>query len=301
MDQLAAMRVFQKVAATLSFTQTGERLGLAPSSISRHIDLLEQQLGVKLLSRSTRKLTLTEAGRLYQRELELLLGELDGLHEQIAGYGAAPRGRLRISSPRMFGKRLLMPHLGGFMHRYPELQVELSIADEYVDLIASDTDLAIRVGTLGNSTLISRSLGAYRRVLCAHPNYLAARGTPERPEQLAEHACLLYRQAGERVAWEFSPVGRAVPVFPTASFYSNDTEVLWQAAQQGLGIAQLPYWLVKQELEQGSLCQVLPDWPMRANLERHAIHLVYPFNRKQSAKVQAFIDYFWPIINECLA
>jgi DNA-binding transcriptional LysR family regulator len=302
MDKLTAMRVFQKVASTLSFTAAGDLLGLVPSSVSRHIDSLEQELGVKLLSRSTRKLSLTEAGLLYQNQLEGLLAELDALHECIAGYGGAPRGRLRVSSPRVFGKRVLMPHMRAFMARYPELQVELSITDQYIDLIESDTDLAIRIGALGDSGLICRALGAYQRVLCASPDYLAQRGSPASPSELAEHACLLYRQAGERVAWNFhgDESQQVEAIEPPATFYSNDSEALWLAALDGMGIALLPGWLVKDDLAAGRLCQVLPGFSHATNLRRNGIHLVYPYNRRQSAKVHAFIDYFLPIVSEGL-
>jgi DNA-binding transcriptional LysR family regulator len=198
----------------------------------------------------------------------------------------------------VFGKRVLMPHMHDFVERYPELQVELSITDEYIDLIESDTDLAIRIGAPGESTLISRPLGAYRRVLCASPAYLEAHGTPQAPDELLRHACLVYRQAGERVAWEFlcADTQQRRSIEPPAVFYSNDAEALWLAARQGMGIALLPGWLLKDDLASGRLCQVLDVFSHATNLARNGIHLVYPFNRKQSVKVHAFIDHFLPVI-----
>ena len=293
MDMLAAMRVFQKVAATLSFTEAGDRLGLAPSSVSRHVDGLETQLGVKLLTRTTRRLSLTEAGEAYQQRVDALLAELDAVHEHIAAFGGAPRGRLKLSAPRVFGKRLLTPLVPEFLAAHPQVTLELTLTDDYVDLVETDTDLAVRIGALGDSSLISRPLGRYRRVLVCAPAYLQGQPAPRSPADLAAHRCLRYRRAGERVVWTFlRPEGEGyVEHLPQGGFVANDVEALLQAAEAGLGIAMLPYWLVRDALEDGRLVPLLAGHPCASTVQEAGIHFVYALNRRQSLKVHAFMDH----------
>ena len=291
MDMLAAMRIFQKVAATLSFTDAGDLLGLAPSSVSRQIDLLEAHLGVRLLTRSTRKLALTEAGESYSERLDDLLADVDAVHTSIAAYGSEPQGRLRISSPRVFGRRVLAPLLPGFLRAYPRIQVELSLTDDYVHLIETDTDLAVRIGALQDSGLISRSLGRYRRVLCCHPSYLERRAAPQTPGDLAQHNCLRYRRAGERVVWQFSGQDGSSSVEPRGDLIANDIEVLYDATLSGLGIGLLPLWLVRDNIERGELVQLLSACQPKSNQQGAGIHFVYTLNRRQSRKIHVFMDH----------
>ncbi|RKP49118.1 LysR family transcriptional regulator [Trinickia fusca] len=293
MDMLFAMRVFQRVATTRSFTDTGELLGVATSSVSRHIDALESFLGVKLLTRSTRRLSLTDTGRTYKEQVDALLADLDAMHENIAANGAEPRGRLKVSAPRVFGKRLLTPLVPAFLKAHPKITLELSLTDDYVDLIETDTDLAIRIGALGDSSLVSRALGRYRRVLCCHPSYLEGREVPRVPSDLARHNCLRYRRSGERVVWTFSrpDSGETFEFTPQGDLAANDVEVLFEAASAGTGIAQLPHWLVHDALGRGELVQVLPEHPLASSLQAAGIHFVYTLNRRKSRKVHAFMEY----------
>lgn len=293
MDMLFAMRVFQRVASTRSFTDTGELMGVATSSVSRHVDALEAQLGVKLLTRSTRRLSLTETGRVYKEQVDALLADLDAMHETIAAHGAEPRGRLKVSAPRVFGKRLLAPLVPAFLKAYPKMTLELSLTDDYVDLVETDTDLAIRIGALGDSSLVSRALGRYRRVLCCHPSYLEGRERPSKPSDLAQHNCLRYRRSGERVAWTFGQPesGDTFDILPQGDLAANDVEVLLSAALAGAGIAQLPNWLVREAFASGELIELLPDYPIASSLQAAGIHFVYALNRRQSRKVHAFMEF----------
>ncbi|AJG18955.1 LysR family transcriptional regulator [Cupriavidus basilensis] len=293
MDMLAAMRIFQKVASTLSFTDASELLGIAASSVSRQVDALEAQLGVKLLTRTTRRLTLTEPGHTYKEQLDTLLAELDAVNESIASFADAPRGRLKVSSPRVFGKRLLTPLIPSFLEAFPKVTLELSLTDDYVDLVETDTDLAIRIGALGDSSLVSRPLGRYRRLLVCHPDFLRGRTAPQLPADLLNHNCLRYRRSGERVAWTFAkPDGEGcIEVAPQGDLVANDVEVLLESALAGLGIALLPYWLVRDALAAGRLVRLLPDFPSMSTLQDAGIHFVYAINRRQSRKVHAFIEY----------
>jgi len=242
MDLLFAMRVFQRVASTRSFTDTGELMGVATSSVSRHVDALETHLGVKLLTRSTRRLSLTETGRAYKEQVDALLADLDAMHENIAAHGAEPCGKLKVSAPRVFGKRLLAPLVPAFLKAYPKMTLELSLTDDYVDLVDTDTDVAIRIGALGDSSLVSRAIGRYRRVLCCHPSYLDGREHPVTPDDLAGHNCLRYRRSGERVVWSFGQPerGETLDVLPQGDLAANDVEVLLSAALAGERIAHEP-------------------------------------------------------------
>jgi len=293
MDILFAIRIFQRVATTRSFTGTGELLGIATSSVSRQIDTLEEFLGVKLLNRSTRKLSLTEAGQVYKEQVDGILADLDEMNENIASLGDELRGRLKVSAPRVFGKRLLAPSLTGFLKTHPKLKVELCLTDNYVDLVETDTDLAIRIGSLDDSGLVSRPLGRYRRVLCCHPSYLSGRETPLLPADLARHNCLRYRRSGERVVWTFCHPenGETFEFAPQGDLVANDVEILLSAASDGLGIAMLPHWLVRDAFAQGELIPVLADYPIASSLQETGIHFVYAINRRQSRKVHVYMEY----------
>ena len=290
---LAGMRVFQKVASTLSLTETGELLGLAPSSVSRQVDALEEQLGVKLLTRTTRKLSLTEAGAAYKAQVDRLLAELDAVNENIAAFGNEPQGRLKVSSPRVFGKRLLTPLIPDFLKAYPKVTLELSLTDDYVDLVETDTDVVIRIGALGDSSLVSRALGRYRRVLVCTPAYLHGREQPKYPADLERHNCMRYRRSGERVVWQFvrPDTEETIEHAPHGDLAANDVEVLLGAAESGLGIAMLPYWLVRDRIAAGELVQLLADYPIASTLQAAGINFVYSLNRRQSRKVHAFMDH----------
>jgi len=278
MDILAAMRVFQKVASTLSLTEAGGLLGLAPSSVSRQIDALEERLGVKLLTRTTRRLSLTEAGAAYKAQVDNLLAELDAVNENIAAFGNEPRGRLKVS-------------------------LELSLTDDYVDLVETDTDVVIRIGALGDSSLVSRALGRYRRVLVCTPSYLEGCEAPKYPADLERHNCVRYRRSGERVVWQFvrPDTEETIEHAPQGDLVANDVEVLLGAAESGLGIAMLPYWLVREPLEAGALVQLLPDYPIASTLQAAGIHFVYSPNRRQSRKVHAFMDHVSNRVGHLLA
>ena len=293
MDMLFAMRVFQRVATTYSFTGAGDLLGMATSSVSRQVDALEEMLGVKLLTRTTRRLSLTEAGQTYKEQVDALLANLDDMHESIAAFGDEPQGRLKVSAPRVFGKRLLTPALTGFLKAHPKINFELSLTDDYVDLVETDTDLAIRIGSLGDSSLVSRPLGRYRRVLCCHPSYLAGREAPHAPADLARHNCLRYRRSGERVVWTFSQPDESetFDFAPQGDLVANDVEVLLACASAGLGIAMLPHWLVRDAFAQGELVHLLPGYPIASSLQEAGIHFVYAINRRQSRKVHAYMEY----------
>jgi len=191
------MGLFVEVVAAGSFSEAGRRRGLAASSVTRSINALEDQLGVRLLNRSTRKLSLTEAGRLYHERSRRIIAEVEDARLSVSQLEAAPRGTLRMNVPVAFGRLHVAPALPTFLARYPGLQVDLSMTDGFIDLVEEGVDLAVRIGELEDSSLIARRLAPNRRVICASPDYLRQAGVPRVPEDLRTHNCLIYkRQAG---------------------------------------------------------------------------------------------------------
>jgi DNA-binding transcriptional LysR family regulator len=303
MDMLSAIRVFQKVAITLSFTETANLLGLTPSSVSRQIDALQERLGVRLLSRSTRKITLTHEGEQYKQQMDEILAEFDAVNESVATRGDSVRGTLKVSAPRVLGRKLISPLVTQFLGIHPGLKLELSLTDHYVDLVETNTDVAIRIGALRESSLISLPLGNYRRILAAAPVYLQNKPLPETPGDLIMHNCLGYRQSGERVLWRFQTKDTAAPLahLPQGDLLTNDMEILLHATLAGAGIAILPHWLAREHLESGALTALLPAYPVLNSTQMSGIHFVYLLNRRQSRKVHAFMDFIIEQIQPQLA
>ena len=213
MDQLAALRAFVAVAEAQSFSSAARALRIAKSAVSRQVSDLESDLGARLLHRTTRSLSLTEAGRAYFERATRILADLDDANRAVGELQAAPRGRLRISAPMSFGFLHLMPALSDFMARYPDVVVDLAMNDRFVDLVDEGFDVAIRIATLPDSSLIARQLAPARRVICASPNYLSTHGAPRSPNDLKTHACLCNSNLPSAREWRFvSPDGGPWPV-----------------------------------------------------------------------------------------
>ncbi|ABB07182.1 LysR family transcriptional regulator [Burkholderia lata] len=255
------LALFVDVVDQQSFSAAARRLGVAASSVTRRIDRLETQLGIRLLHRTTHALRPTEAGQLLYGRATRMLAELRGLQEDLHSQHAEPSGLLRVDCPAPFGRRHLMAALAAFMQRHPALQVDLVLTDSMVDLqgarLGSDVDLAVRIGPLEDTRFVATVLAPQRRVLCASAAYLARRGEPESPDALAGHDCLAWHGAPPPGAWRFGE-RRHVPAQPR--FRSNHSEALLEAAIDGLGLAHLPTWLAGDALRDGRLRAVLPEF-----------------------------------------
>jgi DNA-binding transcriptional LysR family regulator len=287
-DRLLAMSVFSTVVEQGSFARAAEKLGVSVSACSRQVAELEAHLGTRLLHRTTRKLSLTESGALYhERCLELLAGVEDAEREASSSASQA-KGTLKISCSINFGVRHLAPAVGDFLAANPELKLDVSLADRYVDLVEEGYDLAIRIGQVITPTLIARKLGDTRMVPCASPAYLARHGTPTRPADLARHACLTYEYLAMRNLWRFRDRrGREVAVRVAGPMHANNGDLLAAAAMAGIGIAMEPDFIVAEDLAEGRLVALLPDYePPSAS-----IYAVYPSRRHLSAKVRVFVDF----------
>lgn len=292
---LNALRVFERVAATKSFTATARHFQRAVSSISRQIRGLEEAVGQPLLYRHTRAVTLTEAGLRYYEEVRDILERLDFATEALAHPDAEPGGTLRINAPVAFGQRQIVPLLHRFQRRYPALKAELQLNDQVVDPVREGHDVTFRVGDLSDSSLVARRLAPMNYVIAAAPSYLQAHGKPESPERLTHHNCLLYQGEMGRQRWYFQRPDQtsATPFEVTGNLYSNDALSLVQAALLGQGLVMFPTWLIANELESGALIALLESWRCEVMPGRRDIYVLTTGRRLRSHKVHAFLDYLF--------
>jgi DNA-binding transcriptional LysR family regulator len=288
MDRLAALEAFVRVAECGSFSKAADRLHSSKSVVSRQVSALETELGARLLHRTTRALTLTEAGRSYFERAARILADLAEASASVGQLQAAPRGRLRVSAPMSFGYLHLAPALPDFLDRYPDVELELVMNDRSVDLVDEGFDMAVRIGTLEDSSLVARKLAPMRRTVFASPAYLQARGTPASPDDLRAHECLCYSNLGLSQEWRFvRPDGRPWPVEVHGRLHANNGDALRAAALRGFGLAVLPSFFVGRDLQSGALVSVLEEFMPQDS----ALYAVYPHARHLSPKVRAFVDF----------
>jgi DNA-binding transcriptional LysR family regulator len=288
-DRFEDLRTFVTVVQSRSFASAARRLGVVKSAVSRRVQELEERLGSHLINRSTRTLSLTETGRAF---FEKAVGVLAGLEEAegVAANGAVePVGTLRILGPTAFGRVHLVPIICSFMEQHSRLTVELSLSDEFVDLVAEGFDMAVRIGELKDSTLAARRLGDIRRVACASPAYLNRFGTPREPKDLAHHRGLQYSLVEEKSYWRFvDPRTRKEQIVSVSSrLLLNNGDALCSAAIAGAGIAVLPTFIIHKAVVDGALVPVMLPYEKVPT----SIHVVYPSRRLMPAKVRAFVDY----------
>lgn len=269
--------IFAKVVETQSFTAAGRALGLPKSTVSRKVAQLEERLGVVLLERTTRKLSLTDVGAAFHERCARISLEIDEAELAVTRTVLEPRGRLRIAAPAELACGWLAEAVREFLLTHPEIEVELELSDRFVDLLEEGYDLAVRVGPVPDSSVITRELGQLRRIWVASPGYLQRRGIPERLEDLEHHDLLLLGNARR------APVLDGVTARPRLLI--NDATTLRSAVMGGVGIAMLPYFACREELERGTLRSCLPEWT-----HREAISALYPTSRHLSAKVRVFVD-----------
>ena len=294
MDQLAALRAFTAVIESGGFAAAARRLGIATSSVTRQVDSLEAKLGARLFNRSTRTVTPTNAGHSYYVHAVRILSDLEEADRAIAQLDESPRGPLRVSAPVAFGRLHVAPMVAGYLARHPAVELELNLSDTLVNLVEENVDVAIRVADLQDSpALIARRIAPHRRVVCASPEYFAARGEPETPADLAHHNCLCYAQGPRRIFWRFKDEHGTRDEEVGGTLRSNNAETLVEAAIRGAGIVVLPTWLVGEHLHAGRLQPVLTQYRYGRPGEHFAvadIYAVYLTNRSGTPKVKSFID-----------
>lgn len=282
---LGLLRLFVQIIDNGSLSAAARELGIGLPFASRRLRQLETLLGVRLLQRTTRRQSLTEEGRLLYQHAQQLLAELAAVERRLSQRSETISGHLRITAPVALGRRRIAPLLARFQARHPSLGVQLQLTDSVLDLVESGIDLAIRYGTLHDSSYISRPLAPNHRILCASPDYLRRRGMPRHPGELSRHDCL---QIGQQFQadWRFEG-DTPLTVRITATLASNDGEVVHGWALAGHGIARKSIWDVADDLEGGRLVRVLADYPVPAA----PLHAIYPHGRHLAPRVRAFIDY----------
>ena len=286
-DRARSLEVFAAVAAHGSFSAAGRLLGLTPSAVSRTVDRIEARLGVRLLLRTTRALTLTAEGQAYLGAARRILADLDDAEQQIADQGA-PRGRLRVSAALSHGRLCIVPLLGDFVQAHPHILVDISLSDAIADVAGGQADVAIRFGPLADSGLTARKIGETRRVIVASPAYLARHGTPRVPQDLHHHNCLNFNFRRVEPVWPFCDGASDYAMTVTGNIEANNGETLGQLAAAGVGITRVGAFSVANELAEGSLVPILEAFNP-GDIE--VIHAVFVGGANTPARVRVFVDF----------
>jgi DNA-binding transcriptional LysR family regulator len=288
MDKFEAMRVFCSVIEAGGFAAAAERLGQSTSAVSRHVAQLEAQLNVRLLNRTTRRMSPTDAGFAYFERCTQLLADLDETEASVSGEARRPRGRLRLTAPIALATLRLAPAFASFAEAYPEITLDIVLSDGLADFAEEGLDLAIRVGRVGSDNLVARRIGESALLTAAAPAYLARAGTPQTPEELSRHACLTYAFAAGGNQWPFSDdQGEALNVRVGGPVHANNGMLLAELAAAGSGVVFAPCFILQPLIARGQLVRLFAD---RA-ATRLPIQVVYPTRRHLSAKVQAMAAF----------
>lgn len=287
-DRLNGMRVFAQVVEAKSFSAAADKLGMSKSLASRHVSALERALSVKLLNRSTRKLSLTEAGAVYYEHCARIVQEAELAEQRLTRTQSEPAGLVKVTAVPAFAVRHVLPALGEFYQKYPKIQVKLFCSNRPLDLGDEGFDLGIRVSFAPDPNLVARKLAANRSVLCASPAYLKRRGIPRRIEDLGKHECVLFPAIAPKGVWTLRRDGRKYSVQVAGVFETDEMDVVRAAVAAGLGISFLPLYMVGDALQQGQLVPLLRQYQV---VPESAIYLVYLPNRTLSSRVRALIDF----------
>lgn len=287
MDVLTGMKTYVTVVVAGSFTGAAERLGISKALASKYVGQLEEHLGVRLLNRTTRQLSTTEAGQAYYQRCRQVLDDIDELEAAVKDQQAAPKGKLLVAAPTTFGELYLTRAVADYLDEHPDVSVELVLADRYVNIVDEGFDMAVRIGDLEDSSLIARRLAPARIVTCAAPAYLARAGTPEHPNALASHSCVIDTNFRTANNWPFQVSGRRFSVKVNARFLVNNALSVRETLLAGQGIGLCPTYAVGEDIQAGRLKVVLEPY----EVFDYGIYAVYPHNRHLATKVRTFVDF----------
>lgn len=288
MNQLNDMATFASVVAEGNFSRAARNLGLSKATVSKRVSRLEDRLGARLLNRTTRRLSLTEIGSAFHEHCARLVAEAEEAEHTVTELTANPRGTLKVNVPMSFGRLHIARAIPEFLSRFPDLKVDITLDDAFVDLVHGGYDLAIRIADLPDSSLVARRLAPSRRVVCGSPGYFRRRGVPETPDDLRNHDCLSYSYLATTGSWPFRKGQRTWNIPVSGSLNANNGDVLLAAAAAGTGLVLVPTFMVEQQLRSGALRPILASYAE----SDFGIYAVYPHRRHVSAKVRAFVDYF---------
>ncbi|MFP8314503.1 LysR substrate-binding domain-containing protein [Pseudomonas aeruginosa] len=286
-DHLTALKVFRAVAANGGFAAAARQMNLSPAAVSKNVAELEAHLKVRLINRTTRSMSLTEAGEVYRQRLERILDDLEAADAALTSMQQGPSGLLRVSAPLTLALTCLTPAIPAFLQRYPELRLELLLQDGRQDLIAEGIDLALRGSDrVADSGLVARPLLVLEHVLCAAPAYLSQHGQPLRPETLREHECIRFSLSGHADRWTFRKDRECIAVPIAGRYRVSSSLAVRDALLAGFGLSLIPRLYVQAELAEGRLVELLADW----KADETAIHAVYP-SRQLAGKTRVFLDF----------
>lgn len=280
------LRLFIRIASTHNISMAGNELGLSPPVASMHITKLEEALGVKLIHRTTRKVSLTEEGREFLPHAEEVLNAVDSAKASVGAGSFTPQGTIRVTAPASFGRMHIVPALKGFIEAYPELKVDLRQSDSIVDMVEGGYDIAIRNASLNSSTLVARKLANDKRIICASPKYIKKYGEPKTPQDIYNHQCINLIGIDN---WTFNTSKGQQKIKAKGAIRIDNGESIRDACVDGIGLTICSIWCAYNELKEGNLIQVLKDHPLQSDT---AIWAVYLSSRLLAPKVRAFIDYF---------
>ncbi|MBA8879692.1 LysR substrate-binding domain-containing protein [Phyllobacterium myrsinacearum] len=288
MDRLTSMSVFVKSIDLGSFAAAAEALEISGPMVGKHIRFLEERLGVRLINRTTRRQSLTDFGRAYYDRCRAILAEAEAADALAADQLSEPHGRLRVTMPVHFGRRCVTPVLLELAQRYPSLELDLSLSDRFADLAEDDYDLAIRTGDLDDKAgLIARRVARQRMIVCASPSYLDSQGEPQEIEELGRHSAIIYRRSGRVRPWLFPQKDQSpIEIMPVGRLRLDDLDAMADAAIAGMGLAWLPYWLVRARIQTGALVQLFqgqPEFP-------YDVHAVWLQTPQLPLKVRLAVD-----------
>jgi DNA-binding transcriptional LysR family regulator len=287
-DQLAALATFVRVVETGSLSKAARSLPSSLTSVSRQLSALEQHFGTQFVRRTTRRLTLTDEGRMLYERAKAVLAELRQVEAALSAHHQEPTGRLRVSAPTLIGRALIAPILAEFLRLYPSVSIDLQLVDRAVDMLEEDIHVALGVGHLPDSQLVARKLADIQMIVCAAPSYLKQRGTPATPAELSGHDCLAFSETPGVTEWRFAKEAKSLSnIAISPRLWINSLDALVLAAEQGAGVVRVPSWLVKRELSAGRLMRILRDFePPPASL-----NVLFQSARLASPKTRVFADY----------
>lgn len=287
MNTFSTIPVFTAVVELGSFSEASRKLGITKSAVSKQISALEAHLGAKLIQRTTRKLSLTEAGEQYYSYIHKAKSLVNEGVDAISSLQGTPRGHLKVSIPMVFGQLHIAPLLSEFLHRFPDIKIHLLMDDKVVDLVEDGLDMVLRIGALSDSNLVARKLSACRSVLCASPKYFKKYGKPKTLNDLKQHNCLYYSYFRSGMEWAFNGPNGLERIKPEGNIQVNNSKVLKQLMLDDIGICQMPLFIVEQELASGALVTTLEQY----RLPEHGIYAVYPQREFMPAKLKVFLNY----------
>ncbi|RQH01096.1 LysR family transcriptional regulator [Paraburkholderia dinghuensis] len=292
MDKLLALQMFVETVDARGFSAAARRLDLATSSVTRTIDGLETELGAVLLNRSTRQVTVSEAGAAYYQRARKILDAVSEADAMIADRGDTPVGQLRVSLPVAFGRRCIAPFLGRLLTMHPKLELDVTMTDEIVDLLGERIDVSIRLGSAASyDDVIARQIGTFRRYVVASPTYLQQHGSPESPMDLTAHACLRFSFGSNAQVWTFKRGEEELQVPVSGRLRANNMEMLYELVMSDSGIGLLPDWLVDADIHAGRLTVLFDHWTVNPNRATSAVTALYLPSQRGSRRVSAFLDF----------